>query len=86
MHISQVTHRYNDHWLSGHWTIKDDPPRVLNVFKDISGFISVGPYMIIVSTKVWNSSSQATDRIEVIQKLDALEAQCVIYEMLEKYK
>ena len=85
--ISDVTYQWNDNWLSGHWTMADDPPRVLNAFKCVNdGDHRNGLYILIVATRVWVEKRR--DRSAIIEEfidLDPLTAQSVVYEMLEKY-
>ena len=64
----------------------DDPPRVLNVFKCVnSGDRRNGLYMILVTPYVWGKHGERRFIIEEYENLDPLTAQCVVYEMLEKY-
>ena len=84
--ISDVTHQWSDSWLSGHWTMQDDPRRVLNVFKCINSIsYKHGLYMILVTPYVWGKHGERRFIIEEYENLDPLTAQCVVYEMLEKY-
>lgn len=85
--ISDVTHQWNDNWLSGHWTMADDPPRVLNVFKCIEELQEdyFGKYIILITEKPWGKHSDTRSVLEKYDGLDPLTAQSVVYEMLEKY-
>lgn len=85
--VSDVTHQWNDNWLSGHWTMADDPPRVLNIFKCIHELREdyFGKYLILVTTRPWSKHYQNRCILEEYGELDPLTAQSVVYEMLEKY-
>lgn len=85
--VSDVTHQWNGNWLSGHWTMADDPPRVLNVFKCVnSGDRRNGLYILMVTTRVWTSGHRNRSAIiEEFIDLDPLTAQSIVYEVLEKY-
>lgn len=85
--LKDLTYQYNDNWLQGHWTLQDDPPRVLNVFKclNVKHTEYFDKYLIVISSKPW-SIKKYQPVFEEFKELDVLTAQCVVYDILERYK